>query len=85
MPQTKYPEASLGDHELTAERILASAGHGAILGGLVGGGLGIGAELVSTGTRKLASKVLEQVSPETLSAKANEFALDSLGPTQDGP
>lgn len=75
-------EASLGDHELTAERILASAGHGAILGGLVGGGLGIGAELVSTGTRKLASKVLEQVSPETLSAKANEFALDSLGPTQ---
>lgn len=35
-------EASLGDHELTAEKLFAGMGQGALFGGLTGGALGAG-------------------------------------------
>lgn len=45
-----------GDHELTAEQLLAAAGHGAVFGGLVGGGLGAASEVVASGARAAAER-----------------------------
>lgn len=50
-------ESTLGDHELTAERLLAGAKGGALFGGLAGGTLGLGGELLATGGRKVAEKL----------------------------
>lgn len=50
-----------GDHELTAEQLLAAAGHGAIFGSALAGGLGAGGELASSaigGLTDLASEKL---------------------------
>jgi hypothetical protein len=48
-------EAALGNHELTAEKILTSVGQNAILGGLAGGILTGGGALASAAGRKIAS------------------------------
>lgn len=58
-------EDALGDHELTAERLLSHMGHGALFGGLVGGPIGGGVEALSTALRK-ASPTLQKASDELL-------------------
>ena len=76
-----YSDAALQDHELTAERLLAGAGEGALFGGLLGGGIGAGGELVSTGAKAgieaLGSK-LEGVSGK-LDDLSNELRYSSTG------
>jgi hypothetical protein len=67
-------EATLDpDHELTAEKLLASIGHGAVLGGVLAGGVGAGVEA--------GKAALAKASP-FLRAKAEELggrALDAKG------
>ncbi len=57
-------EATLGNHELTADRLLAGAKGGALFGGLAGGAMGAGGELLATGARKVASVVEGQLQKE---------------------
>lgn len=67
-------EASLDpNHELTAEKVLASMGHAAVLGGLVSGGLGAAGELA----KPVIDKVRAKASPY-LAAKAEESAFKAL-------
>lgn len=49
--------AALDDVELTAEQLLASAGHGALLGGVAGGALGAGAKVVADTGRAVARRL----------------------------
>jgi hypothetical protein len=62
-------ESTLGDHELTAEKLLAAMGHGALVGGALGGALGglgkAAGEGVSAGARKLAP-ALEKAAGEQM-------------------
>jgi hypothetical protein len=46
-------EASLGGHEITAERLLAGAGHGALLGGFAGGVLSGGAQAIKEAAKRV--------------------------------
>lgn len=64
-------EDSLGDHELNAEKLLAAAGHGALLGGVLSG------TLESAGA--LSREVLGRMAPR-ISAAAEEQAWKSLSP-----
>lgn len=67
-------ESSLDpDHELTAQKVLASMGHAALLGGLVSGGLGAAGELA----KPVIDKVRAKASPY-LAAKAEESAAKSI-------
>lgn len=54
---SQISEDVLGDHDLTAEKLLAAAGHGALFGGLTGGALGAGGEAVSSAGGALARKL----------------------------
>ena len=47
-------EDALGDHETTAEKLFAAAGHGAMTGFLLGGALGATGELARTGLAKVS-------------------------------
>ncbi|HEY6921283.1 MAG TPA: hypothetical protein VI390_06745 [Methyloceanibacter sp.] len=64
-------EASLGDHDYNAERLLAGTPHALMLGGLIGGGLGVAGE-----TGKAALKAVSPVA----SRAAEDAAWKSLGP-----
>lgn len=64
-------EDTLGNHDITGEKLLAAAGHGALLGG------GLGAVLGSTG--ELSSHVLGRAAPK-LSGVAEEQAFRALNP-----
>ena len=50
-----------GNHELTAEQLIAAAGHGALVGGVLGGGIGAGGEMASTGLDAVSEKLLAPV------------------------
>lgn len=54
-------EATLQDHELTAERLLAGAKGGALFGAVAGGAMGAGGEALATGGRKLISLADDQL------------------------
>jgi hypothetical protein len=60
-------EATLGDHDLTAEKLMAGLGHGAVMGGLFGAGLGAGGEAAGSAAKSLAGIV---------SPRAARFAED---------
>lgn len=84
-----YSEAALGDHELTAENLVGAIGHGALIGGAVGGSFGLGSA-VGTAAREglaaAASKVdlgglAERKAFESLGAKMRDFA--KLGKTAE--
>jgi hypothetical protein len=69
-------ESALEDHELTAEQVLQSVGAGALLGGVVGGGIGAGGELASAGAKAVKGAA------QTASTKVREiFTRASKGET----
>lgn len=72
---SEVSEDSLGDHELTAEKLLSSMGHGAVLGGLVSGAAGAVGEVGGD----LLAKVRADASPY-LHKQAGEQAWKSLDP-----
>ncbi len=55
-------DAAINDHELTAEKILASAGKTALLGGVLGAGTGAISELGSSALSGIASRVTKNQS-----------------------
>lgn len=67
-------ESWLGDHELTAEKVAAAMGHGALFGAMVGGGAGAGLETAS----QLGGAVLNRVAPG-LERQAGDQAWRALG------
>lgn len=48
-------EATLGDHELSAEKLFAGAEKGALFGAALGGALGVGGSVAASGARGIAS------------------------------
>jgi hypothetical protein len=68
-------ESSLGDHELTADSLRASMGHGALLAGLAGGALGAGGEVAGD----LLDAARAKASP-FLSAQAGAQMWKALDP-----
>lgn len=74
-------ESALGDHQLTAEKLIAGIGHGAILGG-VGGAALHGLGVAATETRDRAGRFLAELSPkdiETLVERQMGHAPEGLG------
>lgn len=70
-------DATLQDHDLTAEKLLTAVGHGALMGGLLGGGL--------AGTGKLAAEGAGRIlgaSSETLDDAAGHQAWKWLDPAK---
>ena len=74
-------EAALGDEALTAEKLLAGAGQGALAGGALGGGLGLAGGLAGKALRgageglaKLGSGALGRVEGKTGAEIANELS-----------
>lgn len=65
-------DAVLNGDEITAEKLVAGMGHGALFGGAVGGALGAVAPLASAGLSKLVPK------KEALTKLAQEQALKSV-------
>lgn len=86
-------EDILGDHDITAEKLLAGAGKGALFGGVGGAALGAGGTLVAAGAKAAAGKVLghaeglagwasEQANVQALKATgANKGAFKRFGET----
>jgi hypothetical protein len=66
-------ESALGDHELTAEKLLAGAGMGALLGGGIQGVLGVGGAGLSS-MKRMAEKKLEGTLGESVQSWVDEFA-----------
>lgn len=67
-------ESSLGNENLTAEKLLASMGHGAVVAGLIGGGLGGAGEVASnalSGVRAKASPFLAHQAAEQMTKALN--------------
>ena len=79
-------DAALQDHDLTAEKLLAGVGHGAIWGALAGGGLATASELAATGARGFGSAITQRIEgtniSEWLDKKSGEFAFRSAGGTK---
>lgn len=67
-------EDTLGDHDITGEKLAAAFGHGGFYGSLVGGGLGAGGEALSSGARWALTKA----SPAAKKA-ADSLALKFIG------
>jgi hypothetical protein len=65
-------EDILGNHDITAEKLLAGAGKGALFGGVGGAALGAGGTLVAAGAKAAAGKVLGKA--EGLAGWASEQA-----------
>lgn len=63
-------EAALGDEELTAEKLLAGAGHGALIGGVAGGALGA----ISAGGKYALEKLAARGGEGTLGSAIENFA-----------
>lgn len=51
-------DSAIQDHELTAEKLLAAAGKGSLLGGALGAGMGAGGELLGSAAKGLGESVL---------------------------
>ena len=66
-------EDTLGDHELTAQKLAAAVGHGALMGGMFGTALGAGAGIVREG----AGGILNRIAP-TMEKQADMEAARGL-------
>jgi hypothetical protein len=54
-------EDALGDHKITAEKLMAAMGHTALMGGLFGAGLGVAGEALGSGAKYAASVLSPKV------------------------
>lgn len=73
-------DAAINDHDLTAEKLWAAAGHGALIGGSIGGGLGAVGELGSSAVKGISSNLLKNKSlQEFLEHKSGESMLRAVG------
>lgn len=78
-------EAALGDVDLTAEKVLAGVGHGALLGGAGGalfGGLHVGAGKVMEAGENVGRSLLSKLDPKAIDALAEKtygFVPKGLG------
>lgn len=77
-------DASINDHELTAEKLLAAAKHGALWGGGAGAALGTGGEVMGSAFLGLGNAVSKKVGEgsslaEVLDRKSGEIAFRSAG------
>lgn len=78
-------EEALADEELSGEKIVAGFGHGALIGGVLGGGLAGAGELVSglraaVGTAAPAGSIRERLG-NAAQDTANDFRIKSFGGT----
>lgn len=65
---------ALTDAELTAEKVLASAGEGALLGGLFGGALGVGAGALGAGFDAAQGMALRKLGADSTKDALESFA-----------
>lgn len=72
---SQVSEDTLGDHNITGEKLAAALGHGALMGGLIGGAGGAGIEGLSTGAKALA-----KVAAPAAKGAAEEMAVKALNP-----
>lgn len=77
-------EDALGDHEVTAEKLLAAAKKGALFGGAAGAGLGTVGEVLGTGVRSLSDYASRKLAEDgglqkVLRGMAEEQALRATG------
>jgi hypothetical protein len=68
-------EDTLGDHELTAQRLAAAVGHGALMGGMFGTALGAGTGALREG----AGGILNRIAP-TMEKQADVEAYKAIHP-----
>ena len=72
-------EQALGDHNLTAEEVIANIGHGALMGGALGGGIGLARHGLSEARqglgRLLAGRALP---PDALDGAATKLTHEQL-------
>lgn len=72
-------EAALGDHELTAESLLAHAKHGAVMGALFGAGFGtLGEGYRAIKGARAAEQLVKQTAEATAKRTAEELATKEL-------
>lgn len=74
-------EDALGDHATTAESLIAEMGHGALVGGLLGGGIG-GVELGAGAAKNSIGRLLSRAQTGEQATKA--LAQGKLGGLVDG-
>lgn len=74
-------ESALGDHELTGEKLVAGMGHGAFLGGALGGGFSA-LGLLAQEARDTAGRFASKLAPADIEAVAEKqfgYAPEGLG------
>lgn len=83
-----FSEAALGNHKMRAEELLAAAGGGALIGSVLGGGLGLlgagGREVVRYGKRALAGGGEEGASLGTMLVGKGKTALTDISEGTQG-
>lgn len=75
-------DAAIDNHELTAERLWAAAGKGALMGGATGGLLGAGGEILSTGARSALGTLKGESIADYAERKSGEAAFRAAGGTK---
>lgn len=75
-------EAALGDHELTAEKLLAGAGKGALLGGAGGAVMGAGEVVAKAAAQKAFKLAGEHGLEDWLQSFADSRTIKALGASQ---
>lgn len=74
-------EDSLGDHEITAERLFTAAGKGALFGAGLGGVLGAGSAALGHAAEGLAGRIGRAIPEGGLESAASRQSYEALGGT----
>ncbi len=72
-------EAALGNVDLTAEKLIAGAKHGAIMGGVAGAALGGGSVLAEAAAQKIAAKLEPMMEHATSAGGIEEYLNKAAG------
>lgn len=73
-----YSDAALDNEDLTAERLMSGAKHGALMGGAIGAGIGAGTELAERAIQKVAGAVVPKIR-EAVEDFAEQRAFKAAG------